>query len=82
MPCESYRDPETGTTFLIRCSRAPQRLCKFCRKLYATKLCDAPLANGKTCDAPICPSCATSGGEDIDYCPDHRNQQSLFGGTQ
>lgn len=82
MPCEVYNDPETGATMFIKCGRAPRRICKFCRRNYATLLCDAPIGNGKTCDAPICPTCAISGGPDTDYCPDHRNQQSLFGAKQ
>jgi hypothetical protein len=81
MPCEILQ--EAGTTFFVLCSRRGRKLCRFCRKFYATKLCDAPRGNGRTCcDAPICPSCATNAGPDTDYCPDHRNQQSLFGGTQ
>jgi hypothetical protein len=40
------------------------------------KLCDAPAGHdlaGKplTCDMPICPKHATSGGPNIDYCPRH-----------
>lgn len=36
----------------------------------ATLLCDGPVAVGKTCDRPICVSCATHDGPDRDYCRD------------
>lgn len=40
------------------------------------RLCDAPVGEtigGKpiTCDKPLCKRHATSGGPEIDYCPDH-----------
>jgi hypothetical protein len=42
------------------------------------KLCDAPVGEnllGKplTCDMPLCPKHATSGGTNIDYCPRHKH---------
>lgn len=82
MPCEIHTDPKSGTTFIMRLGKGRRAICKFCRRNYATLLCDAPTGIGKTCDAPICPACAINAGPDTDYCPDHRNQQSLFGGTQ
>jgi hypothetical protein len=64
---------------------AKQRMkdCKFClanggRKVPSTKLCDFPIGNGKTCDAPICDRHATGAGPDIDHCPVHSQQQGLF----
>jgi hypothetical protein len=49
-------------------------------------LCDYPVGNGKTCDKPMCAKHSTSGGKDIDYCPDHKHaagtQQNLFGERQ
>jgi len=82
MPCEIIQDAATGNDVIVLCTRRGRKLCRFCRRNYATRLCDAPMKGGGTCDAPICPACATSSGPDTDYCPDHRNQQSLFGGTQ
>jgi hypothetical protein len=67
-------------------------LCRFCLqqdglRQLAGKLCDFVLSSPqqvthkRTCDAPICDKHATSGGKDIDYCPDHKHaapQQSLL----
>jgi hypothetical protein len=36
-----------------------------------TKLCDWPVGDGKTCDAPICDKHATNVGPDRDVCPLH-----------
>jgi succinate dehydrogenase/fumarate reductase-like Fe-S protein len=40
-----------------------------------SKLCDFPVAKGKTCDAGMCGSCATNIGPDQDYCPTHKDQK-------
>jgi hypothetical protein len=37
----------------------------------STALCDWPLSDGKTCDAPLCPEHATEVGKDRHYCPRH-----------
>lgn len=37
----------------------------------STKLCDWPLIEGGTCDAPLCDEHAHSVGPDRDYCPTH-----------
>lgn len=34
-------------------------------------LCDFKLANGRTCDAPICKKHSTHTGPDTDYCLPH-----------
>lgn len=59
-------------------------ICVFCFKLdrlrlLAGKLCDFPLGNGKTCDAAVCDKHATSGGKNIDYCPDHQTEATRQG---
>jgi hypothetical protein len=72
MPCEWVK---FGDSFAICCSRGKKRhWCQFCHERAATKLCDAPLPGGKTCDAAICDVCATKGGNDIDYCPGHKDE--------
>lgn len=40
----------------------------------ATRQCDFPLGKGRTCDAYICASHATTAGPDLDHCPQHACQ--------
>ncbi len=47
-------------------TRAAYRCCAM-----STKLCDWPMIDGGTCDAPLCEDHAHSVGEDLDYCPTH-----------
>jgi len=49
------------------------KVCRFCRKRFAKFLCDwkIPGGNGKTCDAPMCRSCAINVGPEKDLCPPH-----------
>jgi hypothetical protein len=68
-----------GTTAII-CSRGERKRYCSCGRV-ANKLCDFPLhgsKTGKTCDRPICDRCATSVGEDRDYCPPHSRQGTLL----
>jgi hypothetical protein len=44
--------------------------CRECGNL-ADYLCDMPIAPGKTCDAPLCDTCAHVVGEDKHLCPFH-----------
>jgi hypothetical protein len=72
MPCEHVK---LGDTWAIVCSGGKKpNWCQFCHERPATKLCDHERAPGITCDASICDVCATSGGKDIDYCPQHKNE--------
>lgn len=66
MPC-TLIDKNT-----IVCQRGVQARakCVSCHRPH-TKLCDFEIAPGKTCDAPLCGSCATSGGTNVDYCREH-----------
>ncbi len=66
MPC-TLIDKNT-----IVCQRGRQSVakCSHCHRPH-TKLCDFEIAPGKTCDAPLCGSCATSGGTNVDYCREH-----------
>lgn len=68
MPCYDIELP--GGARGVVCARGRRRRCCHCGKLGATLLCDGPVAVKKTCDRPICSSCATSGGADVDYCQD------------
>lgn len=38
----------------------------------ATKLCDHPAGNEKTCDKPLCDRCAVRRGPNVDWCREHR----------
>lgn len=63
-----------------RGAKNPLRGCRVCGYL-SSKLCDFRLPNGKTCDSPLCDSCAIAIGDDLDQCPHHpvpAIQQPLF----
>jgi len=71
MPCKTIVMGDG--VHVIACSRGgTQKRCQCGRA--ATKLCDYPLRGrkkGKTCDAPLCDTCAVSVGPDRDYCRPH-----------
>jgi len=46
------------------------RPCVHCRGI-SELLCDFPVAEGVTCDAPLCPACAKEIGKDRHLCPLH-----------
>ena len=83
MPCTPVFGPD-GNITMIMCSRGPTRNkpCVICGN-PSTKLCDYPVANDKTCDAPICDSCAESISTNVDYCPVHaaRHKREKTGGV-
>lgn len=58
-----------GAIICTRGRRAPD--CRVCRKRPASKLCDHRGRDGRLCSLPMCASCATSGGHDVDFCPAH-----------
>jgi len=75
------RTASIGGVTAIVCSRRPRRQrcsngyppkSRQCAR-WSTKLCDYPIpgAGGKTCDKPLCSSCAVSVGADRDFCPNH-----------
>ena len=66
MPCLPMDMP--GGSAAVLCTRTRRRRCYDCGQLGATLLCDGPVAVGKTCDRPICGSCATTDGPGRDYC--------------
>lgn len=75
MPCNHLRGTlSDGTPFeaIVCTGGARRKRCKCGRP--STKLCDFKLTGAKaskTCDAPLCPRCATSIGPDRDLCPAH-----------
>lgn len=101
MPCEWLKGPN-GEHIHINYGRGNRgklmkcKFCKFCNYNYRQnegKLCDFPVAEGKTCDAAMCGSCARSLGaqrtrlgttdftraDSIDVCPIHRDQAVVTG---
>lgn len=79
-PCK-WIQLDDGTTVHLKLSNPRRTKCRFCKKWWGSRLCDFPLGNGRTCDAPMCPACATRTGEDADLCPNHKNaapQRDLF----
>ncbi len=74
--CEQVKLPGGGPAFVCGRGRQPRPKCSRCGK-PADKLCDFVIerrhgGNHRTCDKPLCSSCAVSGGRNVDYCPDHR----------
>ena len=67
-----------GATMIV-CSRGQRNpKCEVCGGYGATRLCDYPVSQGKTCDRRMCPNCsARPKGKDEDYCPDHRERAGL-----
>lgn len=51
--------------------------CRVCGHL-ATKLCDYPVGDGKTCDSALCDHHTLSPAGDIDYCPEHAKEYGLY----
>ena len=57
----------------------------------ATRLCDYPIAPGRTCDVALCASHAVRLGHNLDYCHEHAREMAsalpesaqldLFGGA-
>lgn len=71
MPCEWLRH-EDGTLIHLKVPkrRASKEICKFCHTGRITKLCDAPIGEGRTCDAGMCDNCArTLGYQDLEIAP-------------
>lgn len=72
MTCEWVRLPN-GTTAVVLLGGAKPKAkpCIGCGRA-STRLCDAEVGDGKTCDAPLCTRCSTSRGRgEIDYCAQH-----------
>lgn len=71
-----------GVHALVKVPKQRQTPCSFCHSRPFTKLCDFVVSSPqqvthvRTCDRKMCDKCATSVGEDKDYCPNH-NQAPL-----
>jgi hypothetical protein len=78
MPCQVI-DLGNGHFAHIRTSAPKRKRCSVCKQLCMARLCDAVIAPGRTCDAPLCPRCAYHVAPDTDYCPKHAPQQYKLG---
>lgn len=86
MACERLH---MGTDVAMVCGVKARKLldsCAYCGR-GATRQCDGPKSEGKTCDRFICDRCTWSPEPDKDFCPscapleqDRRRQLSIFGG--
>ena len=71
MPCET--EEYDGTVYMV-CHRGgggSGQKCLYCHR-SSTRLCDFAVADGKTCDAPMCDFCTHRAERTIDYCQTHR----------
>ena len=71
MPCYAVKLPN-GTVALVKMARRKPKACIVCGR-PASRLCDFPVAPGKTCDRALCAGCAVQDGPDRDYCPSHHD---------
>jgi hypothetical protein len=84
MPWTRIRDADGRVHEVhVRMSGRP-KVCAYCGFL-SSKLCDARLASGLTCDRPLCDEHAFHAGTDVDYCREHAHHaigaaQPLFEG--
>lgn len=72
MKCTFIYD-KNGRVTGVACGRPSPKKCSVCGKPGANKLCDFILKpENKTCDQPLCSSCAVRVAPNTDYCPHHR----------
>lgn len=75
MECTTITLP--GGVRAIACrGRRPKPKCSCCKTRTATLECDYKIGPGKTCDLPLCTSCALRIGDNVDYCPHHRREEA------
>lgn len=67
MPCSHFR---VGGQAVIICGRKRIPACVACGGI-ADRECDWKLGRGKTCDKPVCSSCAEHPAPEKDLCPAH-----------
>ena len=70
MRCTFLVDPQTKRFIGTICGPKKLPTCSFCG-MPSGLLCDFPAARKKTCDKPICKSCAIKVAANVDFCPDH-----------
>jgi hypothetical protein len=59
-----------GVAAIVCGPRERKRRCSCCGR-PASLLCDHPAGRNKTCDKPLCPTCAVEVGPDRHHCPHH-----------
>ncbi len=71
MTCHPFQLPNGVSGFICTRGRGSRPAkCFYCRAPHS-RLCDAPIAPGKTCDRKLCEQHAHSIGANLDMCPDH-----------
>jgi hypothetical protein len=80
--CEVVNLADGGTA--IVCSRSRGNDWRGGGRCYicdapATKVCDAPVEKGRTCDRPVCARHATPLGQGLDVCPAHKPEAQKVG---
>lgn len=76
MPCEVHTTPD-GAVIMICCRGSKKSTPCFVCGRPSTSLCDYPIGKGKTCDRPLCNSCKTSIGPNLDVCSKHSNPADI-----
>ena len=64
-----------GVKYFIRGDLGPH--CAHCAGV-GDYLCDYPVGENKTCDAPLCETHAKEIGENLHYCPAHAREWQKF----
>lgn len=83
MPCYLERQPDGGIAFLCG-NLGPHCTADGCAAVSGY-LCDFPVAEGRTCDLPLCASHAYEVAPNLHYCPAHLLLWTAFreaGGVQ
>lgn len=73
MNCRTLKNRIDGSAMIVCGSRTKPKPCAFCGEA-STKLCDFPVTVfglTRTCEEPLCESCAKPVGENRDYCGPH-----------
>lgn len=67
MLCEVVDLGDGRRAILCGVRRRPLQMCAVCRTRPSERLCDGRVGRGRTCDKPLCATCAISRGK-RDYC--------------
>lgn len=79
MPCNPLFSKDGKAVGFVCGPKTKARRCKVagCRS-WATKLCDWPVDDRRTCDLDLCVDHATKVGPDKDYCPRHATDDKIM----
>lgn len=77
MPCYTIKLKD-GTRAFLHGDLGPH--CRHCGDVGAL-LCDYPVGDGKTCDAPLCDAHGREIAPDTHYCPAHLKEWQRFRAT-